>query len=164
MPPEPREQEAERLYDAFGASLYRYALMVLASREAAEDVIQQVFVALLERRTGPIGDEERYLRRAVRNACYSMLRHRKVRGKPVEPMILENAAAGSPAVSDEDRLALGAAIGRLPADQREVIHLHVFEGRTFRDVAEITGEPPNTIASRYRYALEKLRAALTDGA
>jgi DNA-directed RNA polymerase specialized sigma24 family protein len=61
MPPEQREQEAGRLYDAFGASLYRYALMVLASREAAEDVIQQVFVALLERRTGAIGDEERYL-------------------------------------------------------------------------------------------------------
>lgn len=163
MPPEQREQEAARLYDAFGASLYRYALTVLASREAAEDVIQQVFVALLERRTGTIGDEERYLRRAVRNACYSMLRHRKSRGNPVvQEVLLENAAAGSPVVSDEDRLALSAAIGRLPADQREVIHLHVFEGRSFRDVAEITGEPPNTIASRYRYALEKLRTALTE--
>jgi RNA polymerase sigma-70 factor, ECF subfamily len=46
-------------------------------------------------------------------------------------------------------------------DQREVIHLHVFEGRTFQEIATLAGESINTIASRYRYALQKLRQALT---
>jgi RNA polymerase sigma factor (sigma-70 family) len=73
------EHEAGRLYDAYGASLYRYALMILASREEAEDVIQQVFAALLDSGRRRIDDEERYLRRAVRNACYSALRHQKIR-------------------------------------------------------------------------------------
>jgi hypothetical protein len=38
------ELAAGRLYDAYGASLFRYAEMILASREGSEDVIQQVFV------------------------------------------------------------------------------------------------------------------------
>jgi len=42
MPRESPDHEAGRLYDVFGASLYRYASMILASREAAEDVLQQV--------------------------------------------------------------------------------------------------------------------------
>jgi RNA polymerase sigma-70 factor, ECF subfamily len=155
------EHEAGRLYDAYGASLYRYALMILASREGAEDVIQQVFAALLYARRRRIDDEERYLRRAVRNACYSALRHQKVRrGRNADDTLLE-VAAEAPAVSEEDRIALAEAIRELPPDQREVIHLHIFEGRTFKDVAEMTGEPLNTIASRYRYALEKLKATLT---
>ena len=50
----------------------------------------------------------------------------------------------------------------LPADQREVIHLHVFEGMTFQQVADTTGESINTIASRYRYAIAKLRNSIVN--
>ena len=155
----PGEHEAGRLYDAYGASLYRYAVMILGSREAAEDVIQQVFMALLDGRA--IADEERYLRRSVRNACYSALRQQRVRGVLLmEDAFLETVPAGG-AVSAEERMALGAAILGLPADQREVVHLHVFEGRTFKDIAEMSGESLNTVASRYRYALGKMKTALT---
>lgn len=158
----PGQQEVARLYDAYGASLYRYALMILGSREAAEDAIHQVFVALLSSRTSALTDEERYLQRAVRNACYSALRHQKVRQAPaLDDELLESAAADGPAVTAEERMALAAAILDLPAEQREVIHLHVFEGRTFMEVAAISGESLNTIASRYRYALERMKAMLT---
>jgi RNA polymerase sigma-70 factor (ECF subfamily) len=163
MPPRP-EQEVARLYDAFGASLYRYALMILASRDAAEDAVQQVFLTVLDRGVAGIQDEERYLKRAVRNACYSMLRARRVHDAGSPDAILEDAPAGGSPVSHEERLALDAAIRRLPPDQREVLHLHVFEGRTFREIAEDIGEPLNTVASRYRYALQKLRAALSEPA
>jgi RNA polymerase sigma-70 factor (ECF subfamily) len=158
MPP---ETEAARLYDTFGASLFRYALMILANREAAEDVIQQVFLVLLDGRAGRIEDEERFLRRSVRNACYSAIRHQKIRmGPPADESLLEAVGQG-PAVSEEDRLALWQAIGQLPPDQREVIHLHLFEGWTFKETAVLIGEPLNTAASRYRYAIEKIRATLT---
>src|SRR5436190_20044795 len=66
-----------RAYDQFAASLYRYALMILADHGAAGDAVHQVFAAWLSV-TGPAPDEEeRYLRRAVRNACYSALRLRR---------------------------------------------------------------------------------------
>ena len=155
---------AGRLYDQYGASLYRYALLLLADQAAAEDVVQQVFASLMAamRRNAAIDNAEHYLRRAVRNACYSMLRTRaasfEVPGDPARPLLEPRAGVRAP--SNEDRLALEAAIGRLPPEQREVLHLHSFVGLTFREIADLTGDPPNTVASRYRYALEKLRALL----
>ena len=44
--------------------------------------------------------------------------------------------------------------------QREVVHLHLFEGLTFREIAEASGASLNTVAARYRYALAKLRVLL----
>jgi RNA polymerase sigma factor (sigma-70 family) len=49
----------------------------------------------------------------------------------------------------------------LPPDQREVLHLHAFEGMTFQEIADLAGESINTISSRYRYAMGKLRQTLT---
>jgi len=165
MPPAEPEDEAARLYDSLGEALYRYASMILADREAAEDAVQQVFAALVARGLRGVSDPERYLRRAVRNACYSLLRQRSSRGTPVagssDADFLEAVPGNADPVSHEIRIALAAAIGDLPGEQREVLHLHVFEGRTFRESAETIGESPSTVASRYRYALAKLRQTLS---
>ena len=151
-----------RLYDLHGAGLYRYALMILADAAAAEDAIQQVFASLLKHR-GALRDEDRYLRRAVRNECYSALRRRAAdrrrtdaAGAQAGPLLEPHAAEARP----EERLALEAAIRQLPPDQREVLHLHAFEGRTFQEIADATDESINTVASRYRYALDRLRRVL----
>ena len=159
-----REHEAGRLYDEFGASLFRYALMILADREAAEDAVHQVFAALVLKGTRRLDQPEHYLRRAVRNACYSTWRERTAahgRNAQRSDSLLESIP-GTPGMSPEMRLAMETAIRDLPPDQREVLHLHAFEGRTFREVADLTSAPLNTVASRYRYAIERLRAALTD--
>src|SRR5438045_1903086 len=66
-----------RLYDRFAGAMYRYALMILADPAAAADAVQQVFVALLGGTGSAMEEDERYLRRAVRNACYSTLRQRR---------------------------------------------------------------------------------------
>jgi RNA polymerase sigma-70 factor (ECF subfamily) len=162
MPAGESEDEVAQLYDRFGAALYRYALMILGRHEAAEDVVHQVFLAVIRGGTARLTQPEHYLRRAVRNACYSMLRTRAASfegpGDPGRPLLEPRAGVHPP--SNEDRLALEAAIGRLPPEQREVLHLHAFVGLTFREIANLTGDPANTIASRYRYALEKLRALL----
>lgn len=155
----PREDRAAlvgRLYDAHGAPLYRYALMLLADHAAAEDAVHQVFAAIL-RRSEPIDNEAHYLRRSVRNECYSALRLRRDR-PTVDRPLLEPIVPD--AVAAEERIALERAIVALPVDQREVIHLHVFEGMTFQEVATMLDESINTVASRYRYALAKLKAAL----
>jgi RNA polymerase sigma-70 factor (ECF subfamily) len=159
-----REHEAGRLYDEFGASLFRYALMILADRESAEDAVHQVFAALVLQGDRRLDQPGHYLRRAVRNACYSALRARTSSLRRTEPgsdALLESIP-GTTGVSEEMRLAMEAAIRDLPPDQREVLHLHAFEGRTFREVADITSAPLNTVASRYRYAIERLRTVLTD--
>lgn len=53
--------------------------------------------------------------------------------------------------------ALSQALGQLPADQRAVVHLKLWEGLTFDEIAGTLDIPPNTAASRYRYGLDKLR-------
>lgn len=146
--------EVGRLYDRHGASLYRYALMILADPAAAEDALQHVFTGLLLQRRR-IEQVDRYLRRAVRNECYSALRRRA--RSAGEPSLLELAA---PDARPDDRIAIETAIRQLPAEQREVLHLHVFEGRTFQEIAELTGDSINTCASRYRYALTRLKGML----
>jgi RNA polymerase sigma-70 factor (ECF subfamily) len=96
------------------------------------------------------------LRTAVRNTAYSLLRHRRV-VREAEHLLLEPAAADC---SLAERLALEAALRRLAPEQREIVHLHVYEGLTFKEAAAATGESINTVAARYRYALEKLRKVL----
>jgi RNA polymerase sigma-70 factor (ECF subfamily) len=51
-------------------------------------------------------------------------------------------------------------LATLPPDQREVVHLHVYEGMTFKEVGDALDESMNTVASRYRYGLAKLRCVL----
>jgi RNA polymerase sigma-70 factor (ECF subfamily) len=147
--------------------------MLLADRSAAEDAVQQVFASLLKglaraiepRAIEPRAIEPRaiekdahYLRRAVRNECYSTLRRKSVRdahgGDLLEGMVGTDA-------HPEERLAVESALRSLSPEQREVVHLHVYEGLTFQEIADAAGESINTIASRYRYALAKLRQTLT---
>ena len=126
-----------RLYDTYGAALYRYALMLLADTAAAEDAVHQVFAAIL--RHPPRFDEElHYLRRAVRNECYSALRRQQRDGQgPAAAAILEPVVE---AASHDERIAVERALaGDLPPEQREVIALHVFEGLTFQEIADAGG-------------------------
>jgi RNA polymerase sigma-70 factor (ECF subfamily) len=147
---------AAALYAEHGAALYRYALMILADTADAEDAIQQVFAALVSDPTRTPEHSREYLRTAVRNTAYSLLRHRRV-VREAEHLLLEPAAADC---SPAERLALEAALRRLAPEQREIVHLHVYEGLTFKEAAAATGESINTVAARYRYALEKLRKVL----
>lgn len=147
----------DRLYNRFAVSLYRYALMVLANPEEAADAVQQVFLGVLRKRNA-LELEERYLRRAVRNECYSALRRRRHDRHSVSENLLE-AVAGQDERPDE-RLAAERALLTLPVEQREVVHLKIFEGLTFQEIADVVGESINTVGSRYRYAIDKLRAHL----
>jgi RNA polymerase sigma-70 factor (ECF subfamily) len=157
MPPPTDDEWIGPLYDRHGASLYRYAVMVLADPAAAADVVQTVFVSLLRRRASPEFDE-RYLRRATRNECFSALRKRRRDVLASAGPLLETVEGRRD--RPDERIALDRALRELPAAQREVVHLKTFEGMTFEEIAALTDESINTIASRYRYALEKLRASL----
>ena len=52
------------------------------------------------------------------------------------------------------------ALNELPAEQRTVAQLKLWDGLTFDEIARAQGIPLNTAASRYRYAIDKLRALL----
>lgn len=120
---------AAELYERYGSALHRYALMILANRQDAEDAVQQVFATLLRRRRLELGSPEAYLRTAVRNECFSVLRRRRD-GTTSDLQLEPVGAADRP----DERLALDAALRALPADPREVVHLRAFEGWTLQEL------------------------------
>ncbi len=145
------------LYDGHAASMYSYALALLGNAEEAEDTVQDVFVNICSAATPP-DNPRHYLLRSVRNQAITRIRKRRLRfwKRPQLP---------NPApmfdrphqLPHEDLDRLQAEICSLPADQREVLLLKTYEGMTFEDIASLTGVSANTAASRYRYAIDKLR-------
>ena len=149
------------LYDRFAGTLFRHAAMILADRTAAADVVHNVFLKLAKARSSSDIESLAYLRRAVRNECYTVMRSRRRDiVVAVDPELLESIEGANDRPAE--RFALEQALQQLPAEQREVVHLKVWEGMTFQEIADVTGESVNTAASRYRYAMEKLRAILAE--
>lgn len=115
----------------------------------AEDVLHQVFLALLKGRVLVPERPLPYLLRAVRNTALNYQRDRRREVTlPEEGRWLE-----APAGMEHEALALESALRRLPAEQREVVTLRTWAGLTFEEVATVVGCPVNTAASRYRYGL-----------
>lgn len=150
------------LYDAHGARMYGYALALLGDVAEAEDVVQDVFTRLCA--SGRLPNEPaRYLLRAARNDAFSRLRKRRIRlwrAKQLEHeaalLQLRDSAAVPMDIESIERL-----LKALPPKQREVVVLKILQEMTFEEIAEVLEVSPNTAASRYRYAIERLRRAMT---
>jgi RNA polymerase sigma-70 factor (ECF subfamily) len=148
--------EVKSLYAQHGSALAAYGCCCGLDFAAAEDVVQQVFLKLLQGRTTTPENPLAYLYRAVRNASFN--RRRDLR-REVEMPADETWLVGH-GHSREEILAVQAAVRDLPEEQRETVFLKVWGGMTLQEIAGVLEIPMNTAASRYRYALEKLRERL----
>ena len=156
------EQAFAELYDRFGARLYHAAVGMLHRREDAEDAVQEVFLAMVRsrRRLADVRDLTAYLFAALRRAAA-----RRAARRSRDAMRSYDAGAGPPAPSSSDGPdpePLRRALRALPPEQRDVIALKIDGGLSFAQIAEVTGVSIHTAASRYRYALEKLRDRLKE--
>ena len=151
----------EQLFDLAAPRLLRYAYAVTRNRVDAEDAVQAAVLKLTRAASSlpTVRHPWAYLLKIVRNESLRILSRRRPmqslwegligRSKPVEP--LEQA---------EQEAAIQAALQRLPTEQAEVVVLKIWENLTFQEIADVTGESLNTVASRYRYALAKLEQTL----
>ncbi len=151
----------DALYDRYAPGLYHYALSMLGREEDVEDVLQELFLKVVRAR------KSLAKARLLRPYLFAMLRHeigRKFRKRSAEKIVIESVSlferipAGG--ISTGAVAAIESALLKLPAEQREVIVLKIYEGLTFREIGEVMRISANTAASRYRYALDKLRAIL----
>ena len=161
------DPELERLYDKHAQALFAFLLNFTRDEDDTRDVLQEVFVKLARqpRLLRGVRDERAFLIRLAHNAAIDLMRRRGTRARHHEQFGEETETVSPFAPTDDPdertfRTELAGALGELPPDQRAVVHLKLWEGLTFEQIAETLGIPPNTAASRYRYGLDKLRERL----
>ena len=157
QPPNRNGSEVEHLYGQLGPALVLFALSITGDRARAQDAVHQVFLKMIEKpNLGAVADRKAYLFTCVRNA---ILNDAKTRQRSVA--LYEEVAWFEPPHRDyAAELNLRRALYLLPDDQREVVVLHVWGELTFLQIAEVLRISSNTAASRYRYALSRLRESM----
>lgn len=162
--------------------LYNFLLRSVHDRSRSEEMLQEVFLRVIRAK-------DRYQRTArfttwiytiARNLCVDESRRQKFRRTvPLEAKrrgqaggdegqsildVTEAKQVAPDAQSEAPKLRerVAAAIDGLPDDQREVFMMRQFGGLSFKQIGEAVGAPENTVKSRMRYALEKLRNDLSD--
>lgn len=160
MPPD--EATLTRLHADHAVSVYRFAWSVTKDESLAQEVVQELFLKLA--RDGEVISQAKSERAVIftltRNLALDALRRRSSREEAMQRFADELPGWFSPAAdaeAEETRAQITAALASLPEDQRSAIHLHVWEEMSFREIGELLDLPIQTVASRYRYGLEKLR-------
>ena len=161
--------------------IFNFIVRHLAIRSNAEDLTQDVFLRVVQR-AGDFKHEARFstwLYTIARNLCIdhgrkmSLRRHASLDqpaanddgGRTLQESIADDhprAATDRSAISSEVGACIVRAVESLPLEQREVFLLREVACLPFKDIAEMTGVEENTVKSRMRYALDRLRGVLSE--
>ncbi|HEV7721781.1 MAG TPA: sigma-70 family RNA polymerase sigma factor [Iamia sp.] len=140
--------DVDDLYQASAARMLTTAWMLLGSRHAAEDAVQEAFAKLAARDTSAVREPEAYLRTVVVNECRSVMRRRRHQaGDPVSDGIH----------LDRSDLEMREALARLSPRRRTVVVLRFYEDLKVDDIAALLGCRPGTVSSLLHRALKDLR-------
>jgi RNA polymerase sigma-70 factor (ECF subfamily) len=162
--------------DAFGSIYTKYknylltvAVALLNDVDAAEDIVHSVFIAFAESidRFELNGSLKRYLAICVANKARNlnkaaMKRSLRETTSQSEHLVFASSEPERSVMLSEELLRISDAISKLPYDQREVVILRLNGGMKFKEIAHLQNESINTVQSKYRYGLNKLRSLLDD--
>lgn len=149
------EAEFLPLFDKYHNMVYRIALVSTNSPQDAEDIVQTVFLKLLEGKTRPMPDHERaWLTTVTINTCRDLMRwNLRRKTEPLDETI---------PFSDPEESALFEAVTALPKKYRLVVHLHYYEGYTHDEISSLLNITPSAVSMRLHRARNLLRSALKE--
>jgi RNA polymerase sigma-70 factor (ECF subfamily) len=125
--------------------------------EAAQDLVQSVFLRLARRPRFTILNPRSFVLRCIYRAHLDVVRCVATRRQMLENFALDAQIVFRPEPGEDEKIAeLLEKLADLPEEQRVVVHLKTSEQGTFQQIASILGIPANTAASRYRYALAQV--------
>ncbi|CAN5924216.1 ECF family RNA polymerase sigma factor SbrI [soil metagenome] len=160
-------------------ALFNFAFRQVRVPQLAEDVVQETFVRVVQN-AADFKHEARFttwVYTITRNLCIDQLRKRALRKHPSldqaggeegdgptlgEQTADPRASVEREATGSELKERIARAVDKLPDDQREVFLMREVSNLPFKEIAEITNVPENTVKSRMRYALERLQEALAE--
>jgi RNA polymerase sigma-70 factor (ECF subfamily) len=160
------ERAVGELYDRHSRQLYNLILRILRDRGQAEDVLQEVFVALWTRvhtYEPSLGSPAAWLVRIARNRAIDRLRAAGTRTRTaaaLEPSSIEWTTPEDRASAGEQERAIASALEALPVEQRSLIEDAYFLGLTHTELASRHGLPLGTVKTRIRSGLQMLRQSL----
>ena len=157
--------EWQACFKELAPKLLLYARQWTSSTADAEDVLQMAFVRWWQHNPGGDRAHVPLLYAAVRTIALDLHKsasRRAVREAKSDYVVHETETPWfDPAIEDKETAKLlERAVNELPAEQREVVTLRIWGGLTFAEIATATGDTTNTVASRYRYALNNLQRVL----
>lgn len=155
-----------RIYERYRDDLLRLAVSLLKEKSVGEDIVHEVFAGLIEARHSfeLTGNLKAYLATCVANRARNANRDGRHSWQgnlaDAESLVSNARRPDQWAVCGEEFEKLRAAMLDLPYEQREVVGLHIHGRMTFKQIAATQQVSIKTVQSRYRYALDKLRALL----
>lgn len=149
------KQQVAALYEAYAKDVYRLALSWLHSTHDAEDILQSVFLKLLDKDITLFPDAQKsWLLTCTANACKNHLRSFWQRNtQPLDDKLV--------LPTEEDR-SLWDAVGKLKPIYRAVIHLYYYEGYNQAEIAGILGISLTAVQTRMQRAREQLKKELKE--
>lgn len=160
-----------------GPALLLFARQWTHDRDDAEDAVQTAFVKFWQSRSARpavdgitthacagVRDDLAYLYACVKSAALDLGRSDSRRQRREQRAAAPEACFHPSPDLDQDhrRRSVEQALGQLPPDQREVLVMKIWGGLTFAQIAAVLSLSPNTAASRYRLALERLSSQLSE--
>ena len=155
----------EKIYDKYEIYLITVATALLNNTHDAEDVLHDFFVSFVKsaNKIKLQGSIKAYMTTCIANLARNHIKRRKL-----EPIALGDSFLTEPitsstellAIQKEETVILNQAMSQLPFEQREILILHLHGNMKFTEIAHLRKTSVNTVRSRYRYGLEKLRKLL----
>ena len=160
-PPEPDDMDIDALVAAHQTPLLRYAQRLIRSEESAQDVVQETFLRYLK---SPPRDAEtprriaNWLYRVTHNLCVDLIR-KEQRMREACEQIDHPAPAPLPSdgvAAEETRRRIDGLLDRLTENQRTVLVLKVQEGKSYREISEITGLSASNVGFLIHRGMKKM--------
>ncbi len=157
------EMRFEALYAAYANDVLRMSYFYLGDRQKAEDVTQDVFLKLYTANPELLeGKEKAWLLKVALNKCRDVWRAAWVKRVVLGSPAMDLAPAPGNMEDNLERQELMQAIHKLPADFRDVVLLHYYQGLGIAEIAAMLKVPEGTISSRLSRGRKKLEAILKE--
>lgn len=161
------KEALRRIYEKYIDDLLRVATSLLSDIQSAEDCLHDVFVNFAGTVNGSMihSNLKSYLISCVANRARDQLRKQIRQSKSQRDRSCSQSIPINPTkqlIEAEESVRVFEALAELPYQQREVFVLRVQGQMKFREIAGLLGLSINSVQSRYRYAIEKLRAILDE--
>lgn len=158
----------ETLYRRHNDALYRYLLRLCRHRDTAEDIFQDVWGKIIKARKNyrPSAKFTTFLYHVAHNCFIDHVRRnqRHAQSTELNPELYSDPGEQPETMAErslaKERLLL--ALHDLPEEQRDAFLLHEEGGLSIKQIAAVTGSNRETAKSRLRYAVKKLRAAISE--